>query len=104
MRDLQERTVHRLSRTVVIAAALAVGLLEAVACNDAPLIEPAICRPGQCTCEEDPTQAVCRGYGGGSGSGAGGDAGGDAPTRDAVMPDSGDDAPVEALDGGDDAG
>lgn len=99
MRDLQERTRHRLSCTLVIAAALAVGLFEAAGCNDAPLIEPAICRPGQCTCEEDPNQAVCRGYGG-----PGGGTAGDAEAGDAVVPDSSEDAPVKALDGGDDAG
>lgn len=35
---------------------------QASACNNSPLIEVPACRPGGCTCEEDPTQAECRAF------------------------------------------
>jgi len=38
------------------------GLAAVAACNDNPLIEVPACRPGLCTCEEDPTQATCKGF------------------------------------------
>jgi hypothetical protein len=44
----------------VLGGSTVVSVLAA--CNDNPLIEVPACRPGLCTCEEDPTQVTCKGF------------------------------------------
>lgn len=47
----------------VALLAIALGGAElAAACNDNPLITVPPCRPGLCTCEEDPAQQTCKGF------------------------------------------
>lgn len=33
-----------------------------VACNDNPIITAPTCAPGGCSCDEDPSQATCKGF------------------------------------------
>lgn len=40
----------------------AVAAHAAAGCNDSPLILVPPCRPGLCTCEEDPAQSTCKGF------------------------------------------
>ena len=57
-RDKTLRAVFWLS----LAASAALSGNAVLACNDNPLIEVPACRPGLCTCEEDPTQPTCKGF------------------------------------------
>ena len=73
------------------------------ACNDSPLIDVPRCRPGLCTCEEDPTQATCRGF---NERPEGGKDPADATPvdpslPDAFVPDASVDAPDDAAEAGD---
>ena len=45
-----------------VASALALGGHALGACNSDPLIQPPACTPGECDCDQDPTQPACRGY------------------------------------------
>ena len=47
---------------LVVSASGALTAHSAAACNNTPLILPPACRPGQCTCEQDPTQPTCGGF------------------------------------------
>lgn len=88
-------------RAVFLVAALgACGLAAQVvgACNDNPLIQVPPCRPGLCTCEEDPSQATCRGF---NDRPEGGKDPADASRVETSVDDGAVDAPV---DGPDDAG
>lgn len=51
-------------RTLVMMASLAAPIVTAtfVGCNSADLVVAPACRPGFCTCEEDPQQATCKGF------------------------------------------
>jgi hypothetical protein len=88
----------RLRTAVVLGAVL--GLAGAGACSTASLTDREPCRGAGCSCEEDPSQALCKGFNerleGGSTESSAPDAA-DA----AEASDGGSDAPA---DGGDEAG
>ncbi|CAN5765139.1 hypothetical protein BH11MYX4_BH11MYX4_67820 [soil metagenome] len=79
------------------------ALATAMACNDNPLVEVPACRPGLCTCEEDPTQATCKGF---NDRPEGGKDPADATPVETSIPDTSTadaagDAPTDAEDAGD---
>src|SRR3954454_17003649 len=69
-------------------------------CNDSPLIEVPVCRPGLCTCEEDPQQATCKGF---NERPEGGKDPADAKIPETSPDDAPDDAPADAPDDAEDA-
>jgi hypothetical protein len=98
-RDTTLRAVLWLS----LAASAAIAGNVVLACNDNPLIEVPACRPGLCTCEEDPTQPTCKGF---NERPEGGKDPADAtPVEtsipDASLPDAETDAPDDAAEAGD---
>ena len=50
-----------LSRVAVVAGAV-LGLRAAAGCNSAGYSDPGPCTGPSCTCEQDPTQARCKGF------------------------------------------
>jgi hypothetical protein len=58
------RCGEALAALVWLAAICSGAVVTVAACNDNPLIRVPACRPGLCTCEEDPTQGTCKGYNG----------------------------------------
>lgn len=99
-RDATLRFVFWLS----IAASAALTGNVVLACNDNPLIPVPVCRPGLCTCEEDPTQPTCKGF---NERPEGGKDPADATPVDTSLPDTfvptdaATDAPADAEDAGD---
>jgi len=77
-----------------LVAGATIACNTVIACNDNPLIEVPRCRPGLCTCEEDPTQATCKGF---NERPEGGKDPADATPVDTSLPDAiRPDAPIEA--------
>lgn len=94
-----------LVRYVVLLGLTLGGVQSAAGCNDTPLIGVPRCRPGLCTCEEDPAQQTCKGFnerpeGGPVVPFDGGDTSPPLDANDAAQPD----APDDSGDGGDEAG
>lgn len=84
---------------LVVSASGALTAHSAGGCNDAPLIQPPGCSPGQCTCEEDPAQSTCSGF---DDRPDGGSDPADANSPDTSV-DGSADAEVDASDDGPDA-
>jgi hypothetical protein len=83
-------------RLFVGAALVAVGAVTA--CSPGTLINPPTCQGAGCTCEEDPSQPLCKGFN-------------DRPEGGTELPDGGEggsdassDAEPDAADAGDEAG
>jgi len=95
-RDTTLRAVFLLA----VLGACGVAAQAAVGCNDDPLIQVPPCRPGLCTCEEDPSQATCRGF---NDRPEGGIDPADASRVETSVEDSSVDAPVDGPDDAADA-
>jgi hypothetical protein len=78
----------------------ALAAQSAAGCNDAPLIGVPVCRPGLCTCEEDPQQPTCKGF---NDRPEGGKDPADATQVDTGLVDAPADAEVDAPDDAADA-
>ena len=68
-----------------LAGALALGSGVLGACNNDPVIQPVDCTPGNCTCDQDPTQPACRAF---NDRPEGGKDPADATPVDAFVPDT----------------
>src|SRR4051812_32630595 len=86
---------RRLGWFVILAAGLAGAV---AACETAPTRDAPECKPGAiCTCEEDPTQPLCRGFNDRP------DATVPVDAADVQVPDTGGDTSIPDTDGGIDA-
>ena len=94
-------TTLRAAFWLSLLAGSALTAHAAAGCNDSPLIQVPACRPGLCTCEEDPTQSTCKAF---NDRPEGGKDPADANrVETSIVPDASLDAADDAADDGGDA-